>query len=148
MNKLLFLLVVLMAITKCSMAQLETTGNPAVPIDSVQPRSGSDEIFVMVEVNAMPQGGMPAFYKFIAEHLHYPKDARKAKAQGKVFVEFIVEKDGTISPENVRTVKGVHPSIDAEAERVVRISPRWFPGTQKGKPVRQRMVLPLTFSLG
>jgi TonB family protein len=99
--------------------------------------------FSVVEESANPVGGMAAFYEVIARNIKYPAFAKRQGVQGKVFVEFIVEKDGTIS--NVRTIKGIGGGCDEEAERVVRLSPNWNPGLLHGKPVRQKMVLPITF---
>jgi protein TonB len=65
---------------------------------------------------------------------------------GKVFVEFVINKDGSIS--DVRAVKGIGAGCDEEAVRVVQGAPSWTPGKQRGKPVKQRMVLPITFKLG
>ena len=95
----------------------------------------------------MPAGGYPAFYKFLSSSMKYPREARKSKVEGKVFVEFIVERDGTISPENVKVLRGVHESLDAEAVRVIKMSPKWVPGYQKGENIRTRMVVPLNCKL-
>jgi TonB family protein len=109
----------------------------------------SEEIFTMVEVSAGPVGGIDAFYAAIASNMQYPPDARRAGIDGKVFVEFIVDKDGSIPPDQIRVVKGLSPSLDAEAIRVIRESSvKWTPGIQHGKSVKQRMVLPVTFTLG
>jgi TonB family protein len=115
---------------------------PSVP----QSNSNSDEVFALVEVSASPIGGMGAFYEHAMKEMTYPPDARRMGIQGKVFVEFVVNKDGSIS--DVRVVKGIGGGCDEEAVRVVRIAPAWKAGTQKGQPIRQRMVLPITFKLG
>jgi periplasmic protein TonB len=134
-------LALMLLITVNAAAQADST--QSLPIDS----ASSKGIILVVENPPMPVGGYPDFYKFLSSNIKYPKEARKSKVEGKVFVEFIVERDGTISPENVRVLKGVHESLDAEAVRVIKMSPQWVPGNQKGKAVRTRMVMPLNFSL-
>lgn len=105
----------------------------------------SDEIFTIVEVSAEPKGGHAAFYKYVAESIHYPPQAKRMNVQGKVFVEFVVNKDGSIT--NVIAVKGIGAGCDEEAVRIVKNSPPWNPGRQRGQPVKQRMVMPITFKL-
>ena len=105
-----------------------------------------DEIFTIVEEPASPKGGMPAFYKYVGEKVKYPAQARRMGIEGKVFVEFVIGKDGSIS--EVRAVKGIGAGCDEEAVRIVQSAPSWTPGKQRGKAVKQRMVLPITFKLG
>jgi TonB family protein len=104
-------------------------------------------IFTVVEQTASFPGGMSRFYEYIGSNIKYPKSARKARAEGKVFVEFVINQDGTIEEESIKVVKGVHPELDSEAVRLIQHSPRWAPGTQRGKPVRQKFVLPIIFHL-
>ncbi len=66
--------------------------------------------------------------------------------EGKVFVEFVVDKDGTIT--NVKAIKGIGAGCDEEAKRVIEGAPKWSPGKQRGRPVKVRMILPITFKLG
>jgi protein TonB len=106
----------------------------------------TDEIFTIVEESAAPKGGMAAFYKYVSDKMKYPPQARRMGIDGKVFVEFVINKDGSIS--DVRAVKGIGAGCDEEAVRVVQSAPSWTPGKQRGKPVKQRMVLPITFKLG
>lgn len=103
------------------------------------------QIFIVVEESAAPIGGITAFYDFVKDKLKYPAQARRMRIEGKVFVEFVVEKDGTIS--DVRSIKGIGGGCDEEAVRVVENAPKWKPAKQRGKAVRQRMVLPLTFKM-
>jgi len=105
-----------------------------------------DQIFLVVEETAAPTGGMPAFYEFVAKKLKYPAQARRMGIEGKVFVEFVIERDGTIT--DVKAIKGIGAGCDEEAVRVLQSAPKWKPGKQRGKPVRQRMVLPIAFKLG
>jgi protein TonB len=92
------------------------------------------------------EGGMGAWAKFIQRNLRYPEMAVEQGTQGKVFVSFVVEKDGSIS--NVSVVKGIGGGCDEEALRVIRKSPRWRPGMQHNIPVRVRYNMPLSFILG
>lgn len=111
-----------------------------------EPKEEVDEIFTIVEESAAPKGGMAAFYKYVGDKLKYPPQARRMGIDGKVFVEFVINKDGSIS--DVKAVKGIGAGCDEEAVRVVQSAPSWTPGKQRGKPVKQRMVLPITFKLG
>lgn len=103
------------------------------------------QIFLVVEETAAPIGGLPAFYQYVLDHLKYPAQARRMEIEGKVFVEFVIEKDGSVS--DVKAIKGIGAGCDEEAIRVVSETPKWKPAKQRGKPVRQRMVLPITFKL-
>jgi periplasmic protein TonB len=78
--------------------------------------------------------------------MNYPVQARRAGVQGEVFVQFIVEKDGTIT--NSKIIKRIGGGCDEEVLRVMEQAPKWNPGRQKGKPVRQRYTLPIIFKLG
>jgi len=110
------------------------------------PAEETDEIFTIVEESAAPKGGIGAFYSYVRDKMKYPPQARRMGIDGKVFVEFVVNKDGSIT--DVRAVKGIGAGCDEEAVRVVQSAPAWTPGKQRGKPVKQRMVLPITFKLG
>lgn len=105
-----------------------------------------EDIFVIVEQMPTFQG-KPAdkFREFIAANLKYPDIAAENGIQGRVFVSFVVEPNGELS--NVRVVRGVDPSLDKEAVRVVELSPRWEPGKQRGQTVRVRFTFPIIFVL-
>jgi protein TonB len=124
----------------------QTTVEDIQIVEVEQPKENPDEIFLVVEEGAMPKGGMEAFYKFVRDKLKYPAQARRMGIEGKVFVEFVVNRDGSIV--DVKSIKGIGAGCDEEAVRVVQSMPAWNPGKQRGKPVRQRMVLPITFKLG
>ena len=83
--------------------------------------------------------------QFLRQEVKYPKEAFKDGVQGRVVVQFVVEKDGSIS--EVEVVKKVNEHLDAEAVRVVNAMPKWKPGKQKGEPVRVKFTLPVTFRL-
>ena len=106
----------------------------------------ADEIFSIVEESAAPDGGMGAFYKYVRKKLKYPSTARRMGIEGKVFVEFVVDKDGTLT--SVKAIKGIGAGCDEEAVRVIKSHPKWSPGKQRGKAVKQKIVLPITFQLG
>jgi len=105
-----------------------------------------DEIFTIVEDQPTPEGGMSAFYQFISKKLKYPAQARRMGIEGKVFVQFVVDKDGSLT--EVQAVKGIGAGCDEEAERVIKSAPKWKPGKQRGRSVKVRMILPITFKLG
>lgn len=98
------------------------------------------------EVAASPVGGLPSVYRFIGEKLRYPAKARRMGAEGKVFVEFVINRDGSI--DNVKVMRGVEKTIDQEAVRVVRLLEKWNPAYFRGLLVRQKFVLPINFKLG
>jgi len=103
------------------------------------------EVFDIVE--SMPQfkGGIGEFYKFVGENLKYPSQARRIGIGGKVFVHFIVDKDGGLS--DIKVARGIGAGCDEEVLRILAMSPKWIPGKQRGNPVRVRMMLPITFRL-
>ena len=106
----------------------------------------NDEPFITLEEGAIPDGGWDSFYKAMAKNLKYPSQARRMNVEGKVFVQFVVERDGSLT--DVKVVKGIGAGCDEEAERVIKESKKWNAGKQRGRPVRQRMVIPITFKLG
>ena len=116
-----------------------------IEIKVEEPKEDVDEIFTIVEESAAPKGGMAAFYKYIGSKLKYPSQATRMGVEGKVFVEFVINRDGTLV--DVRVVRGIGAGCDEEAIRVVQSSPAWTPGKQRGKPVRQKYTLPIQFKL-
>ena len=98
-------------------------------------------------VEQMPEypGGMSALINFLSTTVKYPEDAVKQKVEGRVMVQFVVEKDGSVT--DVTVVKNAFPSLDAEAVRVVKAMPKWTPGRVKGKVVRVRYTLPISFRM-
>ena len=83
--------------------------------------------------------------EFIRNNVVYPKEAIEAGIEGRVFVEFYIEKDGTVS--NPQVLRGIGHGCDEEALRVVGLMPKWFPGKQRGHAVRVRYTLPINFKL-
>ncbi len=105
----------------------------------------SDEVFFKVE--EMPQfpGGDDALRTYISDNVKYPDDAVAEKIEGRVFVSFVVDKNGDVT--DVKVLRGVHPRLDEESLRVVREMPKWTPGTLKGKPVGVSYTIPVSFKL-
>jgi len=91
------------------------------------------------------KGGIQKFYEYISHTMKYPADAVKERATGTVYLEFTIEKDGSIT--EVKVKRAVHPSLDYEAQRVVRFSPKWIPGKIRGVPMRVRYNIPIKFSI-
>ena len=117
-----------------------------IVVQAEEPKEETDEIFTVVEESATPKGGMQAFYKFVGEKIKYPAQARRMGIEGRVFVEFVINKDGSLS--DVRSIKGIGAGCDEEAVRIVQSAPSWNPGKQRGKAVKQRYTLPIIFKLG
>jgi TonB family protein len=109
-------------------------------------RNDNDSVFQIVDVMPEFPGGMDAMMEFISTNIKYPEDAVNEGKEGRVFISFVVEKDGLVS--NIKVLRGVCESIDEEATRVVRAMPRWKPGIKDGKAVRVSFQLPITFKLG
>jgi TonB family protein len=113
----------------------------------VQPKSLSadEQIFFIVEEMPEYPGGEMALRQFIANSVKYPTDAQEKGIQGKVYVSFVVSKDGGVA--DAKIARGVNPSLDAEALRVVNALPKWMPGKQKGKAVNVSYTVPINFVL-
>jgi protein TonB len=104
-----------------------------------------DEIFPIVESMPEFEGGIAAFYKFVGENLKYPAQARRLGIEGRVYVNFVVDRDGSLS--QLVIARGIGAGCDEEVLRILEMSPKWIPGKQRGNPVRVRMMLPITFRL-
>ncbi len=105
-----------------------------------------DQVFLIVEEQPTPEGGMQAFYDYLGKKIRYPEQARRMGVEGRVFVEFVVGKDGGLT--DVKVVKGIGAGCDEEAVRVVKGAPKWKPGKQRGRSVRVKMTVPVYFRLG
>jgi protein TonB len=116
-----------------------------VPIDIVEEEVDNTPPMRIVEEMPEPVGGFDSMYEFLRNNLKYPEVARNNGISGQVFLEFVVEKDGSIS--NVKVLVGVYPELDQEAMRVVKIMPKWKPGKQMGKPVRTFFQIPVRFTI-
>ncbi|MBS1530128.1 MAG: energy transducer TonB [Bacteroidetes bacterium] len=90
-------------------------------------------------------GGIKQFYKYLLKNIHYPANALKNHAQGKVYLNFVIEKNGKV--DSIKVTRGVSVDIDAEAIRVLRTSPKWIPGTRHDKPIPYHYSMPLNFQI-
>ena len=107
--------------------------------------SDANPVFQVVEVMPEFPGGMAECLKFLGKNIKYPVQSQQAGVQGKVIVQFVVEKDGSVS--NPKVVRSIDPDLDGEAVRVISIMPKWKPGMQKGQAVRVKYTVPVTFRL-
>jgi protein TonB len=109
------------------------------------PKEEENKVFDVVEVMPSFPGGQGALMQWLSKNIKYPVVAEENGVQGRVVVTFVVEKDGSITDVNV--VKSVDPSLDKEAQRVVKSMPHWIPGKQNGSAVRVKYTVPVTFRL-
>ncbi len=104
-----------------------------------------DPPFEIIADPPRPIGGYEAFNAFIKAHLKYPSKARRNAIQGKVLIEFVVNKNGGLT--QFKIIRSIDESCDREALRVLKKHPRWIPGHQRGRPVQVKMVIPISFKL-
>ena len=105
-----------------------------------------DDIFVIVEENPQfPDGGTAGLLQYLGKNIKYPTIPQENGTQGRVTVQFVVNKDGSIV--DVKVIRGVDPYLDKEAVRVISTMPKWIPGKQRGVPVRCKFTVPVTFKL-
>jgi TonB family protein len=131
----------------------QTGANTVVPVkdNSTSPNTEAattepkEKIFTSVEQAASFPGGVTAFYQFLGATIRYPVEARENGLQGKVFVTFVVEKDGELS--NLKVLRDIGGGLGEESLRVLKSSPKWIPGVQNGQPVRQQYTVPIAFTL-
>lgn len=124
----------------------ETKNVEIVQVKVEQEEEVAEEpIFTVVESEPEFPGGMEALYKYLAQNIKYPQLARENGITGKVYVTFVVEKDGSIA--NPRILRDIGGGCGAEAIRVVKAMPKWSPGKQRGKAVRVQFNLPVNFNL-
>ena len=103
------------------------------------------QIFTVVENDPEFPGGMEALYKYLAQNIKYPQLARDNNITGRVYVTFVVERDGSIT--GCKVLRDIGGGCGAEAVRVVKSMPKWTPGKQRGKAVRVQFNLPVNFNL-
>lgn len=123
--------------------------NASAAVMHMQDKMGEEEgvaIFIMVEDAPEFPGGDNKRIEFLTQNIKYPQKAREFGIQGTVYVGFVVEKDGSIN--DARVLRGIGKGCEEEALRVIRLMPKWKPGTQRNHPVRVQVNLPVTFSLG
>ncbi|MBQ1909719.1 MAG: energy transducer TonB [Bacteroidaceae bacterium] len=126
------------------------TGAPSAmvatgPVGPVVEADDDDRIFDIVEENAQFPGGDEACFKWLSEHIKYPSICQEQGVQGRVIVSFVVNKDGSIV--DVKTLRSPDSNLSKEAERVVKLMPKWKPARQGNKTVRSRFNLPVLFRL-
>ena len=103
-------------------------------------------IYMVVEIPASYTGGDEAMYRYLSQNLKYPAAAKKAQIEGTVYVQFVVEKDGSLS--DIKIMHGdLGGGCEEAAMEAIKNMPKWNPGTQKGKPVRSIFILPVQFKL-
>ncbi len=111
----------------------------------VKPREEETKIFTVVEQMPSFPGGEAALMQYLSKNIKYPPFAEENNIQGRVICSFVVERDGSVT--DIHIAKGVDPSLDKEAIRVVSGMPKWIPGRQNGQSVRVKYTLPVTFRL-
>lgn len=104
-----------------------------------------DKVYTVCDVMPEFPGGQKALFEFFAKNIKYPAEAFEKKEEGRVYLTFVIEKDGSVS--NVKVARGVSPSLDAEAIRIIKSMPIWTPAKVKGKIVRVAYTAPITFKL-
>lgn len=123
-------------------AQVEAYVAPAVVEEEEE---SAQQIFTVVETMPEFPGGQGELLKYLAKSIKYPVIAQENGIQGRVTCSFVVNRDGSIVDAEV--IRGVDPSLDKEALRVINSMPKWSPGKQRGKPVRVKYTVPVTFRL-
>ena len=126
-------------------AQGSQSAPPPPPMSPQISTDPSDLVFTVVEVMPEFPGGQGALLQFLAKSIKYPVIAQQNGIQGRVTCSFVVGKDGVI--RNIEVIRGVDPSLDLEATRVISMMPKWKPGMQKGKEVSVKYTVPVTFRL-
>ncbi|MCI7357970.1 MAG: TonB family protein [Parabacteroides sp.] len=125
-----------------SAAQQETF---VAPVVEEEEEESAQQIFTVVEKQPEFPGGTAELFKYLSKAIKYPVIAQENGIQGRVVCSFVVNRDGSIV--DIQVMRGVDPSLDKEAIRVISEMPKWKPGEQRGKPVRVRFILPVQFRL-
>ena len=142
---------VLLLMVGCKPATEKAVDQEEIPFEysgedkSAPMDADTDQVFQVVEVNPEFPGGMEALIKYLSENIKYPEQAKKDKTQGKVYISFVVEKDGSVA--DAKVLRGIGGGCDEEALRVVNAMPKWTPGKQRNTPVRVQFNLPVVFKL-
>ena len=116
-----------------------------VPVEVEEEEVSETEVFTIVEEMPAYPGGDQKLYEYLGKNIKYPQIARESGIQGRVFVNFVVEPDGSVS--NVKVMRGIGGGCDEEAIRVIKSMPKWKPGKQRGKAVRVTYTIPVVFKL-
>lgn len=150
------LAITMMLVISCSPGAVNQAEEEAPPppeileqnVDPIgEPAEVGDETPIFTVVENMPEypGGMDAMYAYLGENIQYPDSAKMNNISGKVYVTFVIEKDGSVT--NVVVLRGIGGGCDKEAMRVVSEMPNWKPGKQRGQEVRVQYNLPIKFTL-
>ncbi len=133
----------LAALTACEsqLAEMSTDNS----ISSAMTQSVGNRISEFMGVIA-ERGGQQALLDFLRQNVNYPEQAKKDSIEGRVVVGFVIDTDGSITDPKI--VRSVHPLLDAEALRVVKLMPKWEPGSENGTPVKVKYNLPISFKIG
>ena len=127
----------------------ENTGDvvcyPEPKSEISQSNENDDQIYNVVQKHPEFPGGQKALYEYLKTNLVYPKSVQDSSIQGRAFLSFVVEKDGSIT--NIKVIRGVLPALDTEAIRVVSMMPKWKPATIRDTVVRSRYILPVLFKI-
>jgi len=136
--------------------QKEQKGDPNQEVRIDEPVGNADvknvteatdnQVFTAVEIQPEYPGGEAGLAKFLQKNIRYPSIAKENNIQGKVYIQFVVERDGSLT--DIKVIREPGSGTGDEAVRVLKISPHWKPGVQNGKPVRVQFTLPVNFSLG
>lgn len=124
---------------------MEADMETEIEVVEVEEEEVEEEVFFIVEEMPEFPGGELALRKYVAENIRYPNAARENDIQGKVYVRFVVKKDGSVG--DVTILRGVDPLLDKEAIRVIKNLPKWKPGMQRGKAVKVYYTMPINFQL-
>ena len=113
--------------------------------DYLAEKVDTTKVYDVVEQMPCFPGGNQKMQDFIEKNLHYPKECAENGIQGRVIIDFVVERNGTLT--NIRVIKSVNPALDKEALRIVKLMPKWIPGKQCDKKVRVKCIIPIPFRL-
>ncbi len=123
----------------------DLTTNAALKAENGESNSAEDEVFMVVENMPKFPGGEEAMRIYLAENIKYPENAINRQVEGRVFISFVIDKEGNVT--DVKPAKEIDQDLDLEAVRVVKSMPKWIPGTQRGVPVNVSFVVPVNFVL-
>lgn len=131
----------------CTLIVTESQSKVNLPKSDIESEESSEEqgCILFMEENAEPEGGFEAFYKYLSRNVKIPSQMRLRLGDTKIFVQFVVEEDGSLT--NFKMVKGESIEIYAEVVRVLSNAPKWNAGKQRGRPIRQSMVIPISFHI-
>ena len=104
-----------------------------------------NNVYESVETEPAFPGGIQEFYNFLSKTIKYPAEMREKKVQGRVYVQFVVEEDGSLS--DIKAIRGPGSGSEEEAVKAISLSPKWNPGIQNGKTVRVQYTVPVNFAL-